>query len=342
MMQLLLVALSAAVVGILFASLAGWIRIIRRLVEGHPALPLEPRPVVPWSPIDIFFLLLVYTVLQAIAIVALRKLFPRPPDQALEETLLQPPVYWVGLAANLVWVVAALWGLRTFRRASWRDLGFRQTWRADIGLGIQAFVLLAPVVYVLQFLLVQLWPSHHPLVDALRERPEPQMLLVGAAMAVLVAPIFEELAIRLVLQGGLEHFAVRLAWQSRTEASDIEPMPEGPFAEQPSPDPPRQLAEDNPYAPPATDTPAPPMPHAETWLLSDKLPAIWRVIPILISATVFSALHFTHGPDWIPLFFLALGLGYIYQRTGRILPCIIVHFLINAVSYSVLLAELWS
>jgi len=41
-------------------------------------------------------------------------------------------------------------------------------------------------------------------------------------------------------------------------------------------------------------------------------PALW---PILLSAGLFAALHATHGPDPIPLFLLALGLGYLYQRT---------------------------
>ena len=38
----------------------------------------------------------------------------------------------------------------------------------------------------------------------------------------------------------------------------------------------------------------------------------------------------------MPLFLLSLGLGYIYQRTGRILPCIIVHALVNGSSLAAL------
>jgi membrane protease YdiL (CAAX protease family) len=37
-------------------------------------------------------------------------------------------------------------------------------------------------------------------------------------------------------------------------------------------------------------------------------------------------------PDPIPLFVLALGLGYLYRQTHRILPCIVVHLLLNACS----------
>ena len=41
------------------------------------------------------------------------------------------------------------------------------------------------------------------------------------------------------------------------------------------------------------------------------------------------AAHASNGPDPVPLFVLALGLGYLYQTTQRILPSIVVHFLLN-------------
>ncbi len=59
--------------------------------------------------------------------------------------------------------------------------------------------------------------------------------------------------------------------------------------------------------------------------------------PILISSAVFALLHFNGGPDPVPLFFLALVLGYLYQRTHRILPCIVLHAAINGLSLGLLL-----
>ena len=52
--------------------------------------------------------------------------------------------------------------------------------------------------------------------------------------------------------------------------------------------------------------------------------------------------HYSHGPDWIPLFFLALGLGYLYRQTHRLLPCITVHFLLNSCSMGGFLVSLLS
>ena len=61
--------------------------------------------------------------------------------------------------------------------------------------------------------------------------------------------------------------------------------------------------------------------------------------PIGVSAIFFSLMHLSHGPDWIPLLVLSLGLGYLYRQTHRLLPCIVVHFLLNLVSFSLFLVE---
>ena len=63
-------------------------------------------------------------------------------------------------------------------------------------------------------------------------------------------------------------------------------------------------------------------------------PSLW---PVLASSIVFAAAHLGNGPDPIPLFFLAIGLGLLYQRTHRVWPCIVVHCLLNGIS----LFNLW-
>jgi membrane protease YdiL (CAAX protease family) len=64
------------------------------------------------------------------------------------------------------------------------------------------------------------------------------------------------------------------------------------------------------------------------------LPYGWA--PIILSSLLFAAAHFGYGPEPVPLFVLALVLGYCYQRTHRILPCIIAHSLFNLNSMIVL------
>src|SRR5690606_35129689 len=57
---------------------------------------------------------------------------------------------------------------------------------------------------------------------------------------------------------------------------------------------------------------------------SDWTPtAVW---PIVITSLVFAVMHWGQGLAPIPLFFLSLGLGYLYRQTGSLVPSIVVHF----------------
>ena len=96
----------------------------------------------------------------------------------------------------------------------------------------------------------------------------------------------------------------------------------------------------NPYLSPGADAEIAEKRIAEpAETLANPLPQTW---PIVVSAAIFALLHWGHGPDPIPLFFLAAGLGYVYQRTHRIVPCIVVHFLVNSLSMAALVAFLLS
>ena len=57
------------------------------------------------------------------------------------------------------------------------------------------------------------------------------------------------------------------------------------------------------------------------------MPFWW--IPIAVSGLLFGLAHWGQGVAPVALVFLGCGLGYIYQRTHRVLPCILVHFLVN-------------
>jgi membrane protease YdiL (CAAX protease family) len=52
----------------------------------------------------------------------------------------------------------------------------------------------------------------------------------------------------------------------------------------------------------------------------------WKAI--VFSATIFSLAHQEH--DWLPLFPLALILGYVYHRTHSYLAVVVLHALFNA------------
>ncbi|HEX3659268.1 MAG TPA: CPBP family intramembrane glutamic endopeptidase [Pirellulales bacterium] len=78
-------------------------------------------------------------------------------------------------------------------------------------------------------------------------------------------------------------------------------------------------------------------PHADAaqFMPDGRAPIAWR--PIILSSAIFALLHFGHGPAPIPLFLLALVLGFLYQRTHRIWASVTLHFLFNLSS----LLALW-
>lgn len=63
-----------------------------------------------------------------------------------------------------------------------------------------------------------------------------------------------------------------------------------------------------------------------------------NLAPAVAVSVLFAAMHMGHGPDPIALFFLSLILGYLYQRTHRIVPSLTVHFCVNSLA----VAGLWA
>jgi len=63
------------------------------------------------------------------------------------------------------------------------------------------------------------------------------------------------------------------------------------------------------------------------------------ILGIVSTSLLFAAVHSSVWPSPIPLFILALGLGYLTARTGSIVPAVVVHGLFNGVSFVLLLRQ---
>ena len=61
------------------------------------------------------------------------------------------------------------------------------------------------------------------------------------------------------------------------------------------------------------------------------------ILAVVSTSTLFAAAHSAVWPSPIPLFVLALGLGYLTARTGSIVPGVVVHGLFNGASFVYLL-----
>jgi membrane protease YdiL (CAAX protease family) len=298
----------------------------------RPLLPFEPRRPVPWNAVGagLAVLMVSLTLFEAIG------KFAEPSADKPDD--LEPSA--VALLANMLPEVILVGGVLTliglYFRTDRRDLGWprdRREFARDIRIGTTTgLAALAPILLT-QAVLIVLFRgpdtmSEHPLIKMLAKGDPDWALMVAATVAaVVIAPVCEEIMFRLLLQGWLEK------WEAKSVGL-LEPLPE-PLAELDE-----SATVEAVITADATTETAPP---ETTERLIESPPTRgfaglpFGLMPIAVSALLFGLAHFGYGPEPIPLFLLALGLGYVYFRTHRIVPSIIAHAIFN--SFAML--QLW-
>lgn len=300
-------------------------------------LPWTPRRHVPWVWFDMAVIGLPVAAIMFLPLLIgePEKKVANPPPMRLEQL---QTVVLMDTGVKMFFVVIATGYLVVRAKATLRDFGVAlpELGRNSL-VGIAAFVMIAPPVYALQAAIVWFggWQYQHPLIDMLQKTPDFGLFLVLALSACVIAPLSEEWFFRGVFQGWLQR---AFAWLGgRVEKSQL--PAQAPAAgevlvadglEMPL------YADLNPYAVfPArlVDRPLEPAvpieaAREETFPLS----VLVHWLPIVISSVLFGLAHWGHGPAPITLTVLALGLGYVYQRTHSIVPVIVVHALFNSVS----------
>jgi membrane protease YdiL (CAAX protease family) len=320
-------------------SILTWIRLFAiRRERGH-FLPYERRAQVPWG---IFIALLTVLFVAASIFSSQGADPPSAPAHEAVDTNASDVLY--GLLAmiasqafitSLVLIIMAVSSQPTLR-----DLGLPTTVRglaSDIKVGAVAFLAAIVPVHGLQVIMLVLFglqnePPSHPLVEMIApEGPDVTLFLVASFMAVVMAPLSEEVFFRLIFQGWLEkREARRLTPQPAN--SDVD-MVLNPNYLAPETFDVEKIVDERQLLVPTTEATDSSTPELPTRGLAG-LPYGW--FPILISSLLFAAAHFGHGVDPFAIFVLALILGYVYQRTHRIVPCIVTHMLFNAFAMLVL------
>jgi membrane protease YdiL (CAAX protease family) len=292
--------------GIVVLAITASLAIASRSMRGEEIVPYEPRRPVPWRIIDVLVVVSLWIVLQAVAAEAVHRLLDLPPDAPLE-TRAQAIV--PKLAADSISKIAGLvlgiaW-LKIAAGATWRDLGLDfSRFGDDVRLGVLAFGVIVVPVYAIQTLLTVWFKYEHPVMEMMKSRPDAVTYVCAGVAAVIVAPIVEEFIFRVVLQGWLEAHSLRVAnkrLQFAASAGDSQ-MPDSQM---------RWTT----------------VPHEDAANLARP-----GAGPIVITSLVFALMHFEQGPSPVPLFVLALVLGYVYRQTHRIVPSVVVHAMLNACS----------
>lgn len=260
---------------VLLLMVDAWRRIIVRMRRGRPIIPRRRRQPVPWGlgGAGLAGVFLALSILGAVS----AALSVETGEQPTESAFGLPQVGAVAMTWVLLTALSVAW-LNSRYKLIGADFGAPKSTREaarDTVIGISACAAALPLVYSVQGLLVW-WlglPSSHPTVEALIADPTWELIASAVLLAVVIAPIFEELAFRVLLQGWLERHAGRRA--------------------------------------------------------------CW---PIAVSSLAFALAHAGQGWAPVPLFVVAIVLGYLYRQTHRIAPIIAMHMTFNALSLAAAIA----
>lgn len=315
MEALFLSLLSAAVLMWLFTCVALWVWAAGRAATGQEVVPYEPRPSFPCGLAEVLLAAGVFIV-AAVALARLLGVVPDPGNVEAADPQLVPMI--VANSAATLSAVAAVLAWVGVLGLSFRRMGLVPKWR-DLPIGIGAVLMLLPPLLILQAFLSSIYEYHHPLLEVLKQPQPPLTLAAMAISSTIIAPLTEEFFFRGLLQGWLG----RLAEGRRGGAAerDTELMAPARAA------PPLSLEEGQASEADSLN------PHAAGDMElghHGSRPRPWW--PIVASSLLFAAVHIGQGPAPISLFFLSLGLGYVYRQTGRIWPAVILHMGLNGLS----------
>ena len=344
---------------VLGGFVAAWAYTLLQLWRRQPLIPWQPRRHVPWGLIDLAIIIGLFFVAILVSREVLGFLLQGKIDPAQLTLADNRLIVIADGAAKLAIMGVAIPAIILRTGVGWHDWGIY--WREaarDVVIGVVAFCMLAPIVYAIQALMVQFQPYEHPLMKMMEKTPDLTLFWILVFSASIMAPLSEEWFFRVVLQGWLEKVfsnrgstsdlvlgdasvpAIAGSTETAVLAGDLIPRglsSPGEFA----------ATYPNPYQPPAALVGedmayAWPLPQAKEAIEYRWPQSLLRhFLPIVMSALIFALMHLSHGLAWIPLTFLALGLGYIYQRTHSILPGIVVHFLFNSLSMAVFWVQLF-
>jgi len=213
----------------------------------------------------------------------------------------------LGIIAGAVPLFFMLLGTFTRRQRGLQTLGFTSHHlNSALSPALSGIVFILPLVGWVAILSDWLMkkihlqpPPKHELLQIMDQSPGPLLKILIAFGAIIVAPLFEEFLFR----GHLQTLLVRVMGASQPASDFARGFPIITSSGETVP-------------PPAYDRPRP--------------RPLLRWLAVIITSILFALVH--HWSIWLPIFTLALCLGYMYERTGNLWIIVLMHAMFNGFS----------
>ena len=290
-----LIALEVLFIAGLFTIFIGlpWYLVYQRRVKlGKPLLDQWP-----WeeSTLDLFDVVLTFFCYFGVQVAGVVFIVSNPDPSDLTHHFLQVSPFNSAAGLTTLLTVFLLVPVLYYRRRDLRAFRIRHDRLKELlKIGFLAAILLIPLTMAINVIVgILVTPYSHPVIDTLLAEASVETLIYTAITVVVAAPIVEEFVFRGVVLTYLQR-AFSGNWATNTLI----------LCEQ-------SVKPDNQFA--AADTF---QSHGANFLTS----------------LIFAALHLGQGAAPIPLFLLSFGIGYVANKTGSIIPCILIHMLLNGIS----------
>jgi membrane protease YdiL (CAAX protease family) len=316
-----------------------------RTAPAGPSSPLPASSAVRWTGPEIIVAFVLALGCQSLAYLALEGTgwfgwyYGDALRGAPEKLAAQRMGLWVGAVASALQVGAILVWFRSTSGVRPAELGLTtQRLGRNVAAGLLFAVIFAPGAYAIQWLAIQgmrqlgVEEEAHPFTQMGKGALFPAEWAVLIASAVVLAPVWEELLYRGVVQpwvmsrqpmGGPAALAGALAMALSMRAEPFRAaVDKGGGA---------LLVELVPFACLLAMLPV--------YALANRKSPEWG--GLFASAVLFGWIHARVWPSPLALVWLALGLGWLRWKAGSLAGCVVLHAAFNAIACAMLLASLW-
>ncbi|MEZ6138374.1 MAG: CPBP family intramembrane glutamic endopeptidase [Pirellulaceae bacterium] len=331
-----------------------WIYFWLRKQAGQPLIQIQPWTPRAWGLLDVL-LIVVAVIISQIAFSVVGMMATGIERAELVGPDAEVPIalhMWGGFGSVAAMIIGTIWIMARFQRPP-AHVGF-----VSMGLAKQLFtgllvgLAVIPLTYILMIAVSAGMKTEydHPLINEMTKHGSIGVYLVGFVTAAIIAPLTEEFAFRVVLQGWMQSIpfkpwgysliggfapatsqfsAVTADDEARQSLSRIDTAATDPESIEVA-----QVVEGASSA--TVETAWRPTAVIEDARVIEPehqsvqvIPPIW---PSIVCGILFGLAHWGYGLSFIPLIVLGIVLGLVYRATHSIWPCILIHFMLNASS----------